>query len=216
MTAVAVITAIYDGFDTLKPTLPQDGVDVDWVLVTDNPPADPLGWQVAHDRMPAMSPSRAAKEPKFRPWEYTDAPASIYLDASFRITSPLFAAGALALADPIAQFAHPWRDCIYDEAQVSVALPKYDGQPVIEQAACYRRLNHPEHWGRWASGVIARRHVPLVKALGDLWAVETDAWTLQCQVSEPWVLRNLGLRPASLPGDHFTNPWLAYEGSGRH
>ena len=27
MTRVAVITAIYDGFDTLKPALPQDGLE---------------------------------------------------------------------------------------------------------------------------------------------------------------------------------------------
>lgn len=216
MTGVAVITAIYDGFDTLKPVLAQDGLDVDWVLVTDQVPADPLGWRVVHDPQPGTSPSRAAKNAKFRPWEYTDAPMSVYLDASFRITSPSFAAEAVALADPIAQFAHPWRDCIYDEAAASVTLPKYAGQPVTEQAACYRAAGHPAHWGLWASGVIARRHVPEVMALGDLWTRQTDMWTLQCQISEPYVLRVLGLRPAPLPGDHFTNPWLAYEGSGRH
>ena len=217
MTAVAVITAIYDGYDTLKPVLPQDGVDVDWVLVTDTVPADPLGWRVVHDpQPPGMWPSRAAKEPKFRPWEYTPAPASIYLDASFRITSPLFAVEALALADPIAQFEHPWRDCIYDEADASERLLKYVGQPVTEQADSYLAAGHPPNWGLWASGVIARRHTPEIMKLGAAWTAETDAWTLQCQISQPYVLRNLGLRPASLPGDHFTNPWLAYEGSARH
>ena len=216
MTAVAVITAIYDGFDTLKPTLPQDGMDVDWVLVTDQVPDDPLGWRVVHDPDPGMWPSRAAKEPKFRPWEYTSAPASVYLDASFRITSPRFAAEALALADPVAQFAHPWRDCIYQEAEVSIHLPKYDGQPVTEQATCYRGAGHPPNWGLWASGMIARHHTPEIMALGAAWTRETDAWTLQCQISEPYVLRNLDLRPTALPGDHLVNPWLVYEGSARH
>ena len=216
MTSVAVITAIYDGFDTLKPALPQDGMDVDWVLVTDNPPANPLGWRVVHDPQPGVAPSRAAKNAKFRPWEYTSAAVSVYLDASFRITSHWLAADGLALADPIAQFPHPWRDCIYDEADASMPLPKYAGQPVTEQAACYRVAGHPPHWGLWASGVIARRHTPEIMALGAAWTRETDMWTLQCQISEPYILRNLGLRPVTLLGDHFTNPWLAYEGSARH
>lgn len=220
MADVAIITAITDGYDTLKPVMPQTGVDVEWVCFTDgepHPDADAAqGWTLVCEPRHGRPAAREAKRPKFRPWEYTDAPASIWIDASFRVVSDGFAADALAYADPIAQFAHPWRNCLYDEATVSAHLPKYRREPVIEQAVHYRARGHPEEWGLWAAGVIVRRHTDAVRQLGEAWAHEVAAWSVQDQVSQPYVLRAVGLRPALLPGTHFANRWLNYEGSGRH
>jgi hypothetical protein len=55
-----------------------------------------------------------------------------------------------------------------------------------------------------------------VRALGDVWGREINAWSFQDQISEPYALHAVGLRPASLPGSHMANGWLKYEGSGRH
>lgn len=220
MADVAIITAITDGYDTLKPVLPQAGLDVEWICVTDGEPlpdADvTAGWTMVCQPRHGRPANREAKRPKLRPWEYTAAPASIWVDASFRVVSDRFAADVLAYADPIAQFAHPWRDCLYEEAAHSALLPKYAGEPIIEQGAHYRASGHPEHWGLWAAGVIARRHIREVRALGEAWANEIEAWSFQDQVSQPFALRAVGLRPASLPGSHMANGWLKYEGSGRH
>jgi hypothetical protein len=220
MADVAIITAITDGYDTLKPVLPQAGLDVEWICVTDGEPlpdADvTAGWTMVCQPRHGRPANREAKRPKLRPWEYTTAPASIWVDASFRVVSHRFAADALAHADPIAQFVHPWRDCLYLEAEASAGLPKYTGEPVREQAARYRRAGHPERWGLWAAGVIVRQHTSVVRDLGDAWAREVNAWSFQDQVSQPYILREAGLRPTALPGTHFVNPWLSYEGSGRH
>ena len=216
MTRAAVVTALYDGYDALKPVLPQTGIDVDWVLVTDDPPPDPMGWRVVHEPRPRVHPNRAAKPPKLRPWEYTDASASVWVDASFRVVSERFVAEVLAAAGPIAQFAHPWRDCLYAEAEASAPMPKYADEPVRAQAEHYRQQGHPEHWGLWAGGVIARHHTGEVRRLGQVWADEIDTWSFQDQVSQPYALRHVGLRPTELWGTHFANPWLHYEGSGRH
>ncbi|MFC8423950.1 glycosyltransferase domain-containing protein [Streptomyces sp. NPDC057236] len=220
MADLAIITAITDGYDTLKPVLPQTGVDVEWVCVTDGEPlsdADAAaGWTMICEPRHGRPANREAKRPKLRPWEYTTAPASIWVDASFRVVSPRFAVEALALADPIAQFTHPWRGCLYEEAAASVLLPKYAGEPLGEQTAHYRAHGHPEQWGLWAAGVIARWHTAPVRKLGDVWAREVGAWSVQDQVSQPYALRTVGLRPTLLPGTHFANPWLNYEGSGRH
>lgn len=220
MADVAIITAITDGYDTLKPVLPQTGVDVEWICVTDGEPLPDseaaAGWTMVCQPRHGRHASREAKRPKLRPWEYTSAPASIWVDASFRVVSDRFAADVLAYADPIAQFPHPWRDCLYEEAAHSAPLPKYAGEPIIEQGAHYRAAGHPEHWGLWAAGVIARRHTREVCALGDVWGREIHAWSFQDQISEPYALRAVGLRPASLPGSHMANGWLKYEGSGRH
>lgn len=218
MPDLAIVSAVYGAYDTVKPALPQTGVDVEWILVTDMPPPaeSAAGWTIVHDPHPGAHPNRAAKHPKFRPWEYTDAPASIWLDASFRVTSPDFAAAVMEHADPIAQFAHPWRDCLYTEAEASAPLLKYAGEPLGQQADYYRAVGHPEHWGLWAAGVIARRHTDETRRMGMAWTHEVNLWSFQDQVSQPYVLRKTGLRPAGLPGTHFANPWLSYEGSGRH
>lgn len=213
---VAVITACYDGYDTIKPVLAQAGADVEWVLVTDTEPADAKGWRVVVEPRPDVPPNRAAKAAKFEPWKYTDAPASIWIDASFRVTSPDFAAEALALAKPIAQFVHPWRDCLYAEAVEIAALGKDPDGVAAWQTARYREAGHPVGWGLWASGVIARRHTAAVKRMGAAWAREVSAGSARDQVSQPFVLREARLRPASLPGTHLANAWLKYEGSGRH
>ena len=221
MSQVAILTAIYDGYDSLKPVLPQAGVDVEWIVVTDTVPdaVAAAGWTVVHEPRPGEHPNRAAKHPKYRPWEYTDADVSLWVDASFRVVSAQFAIEATArLTDeePIGQFVHPWRDCLFAEATESARLPKYEGEPSLEQAAAYRAAGHPEHWGLWATGVMARRHTPAVRELGERWSEETDRWSFQDQISQPFVLREVGLRPWALPGSHLATRWLAYEGSARH
>jgi hypothetical protein len=218
MPDAAILTANYGAYDEPKPVLPQEGMDVEWVLVTDNPdlPDGYLGWRVMHEPRPGVHPNRAAKHPKFRPWEYTGAPASIWIDGSVRVIAPRFAQQALAYADPVAQFTHPDRDCIYDETREALTVAKYAGEPMKKQAACYRMGGHPEHWGLWATTVIARRHDSEVRDLGHWWTSEVEYWSFEDQISQPFVLRMLGLRPAVLPGYYRDNQWLRVEASGKH
>jgi Protein of unknown function (DUF616) len=218
---VAIITCITDGYEVLKPAIPQYGVGkVEWICVTDGQPHPDYewtrGWTMIKEPRHHLNPNRAAKWPKCMPWEYTDAPASVWIDGSYRVVSSTFVSDALSLADPIAQFVHPWRDCLFEETQASALLSKYDGEPVLEQAAHYQKQGFPQHWGLWASGVIARRHTQEVKDFGRLWLSEILHWSFQDQISEPYALNVSGLRPTALPGDHLTNPWLHYEGSARH
>lgn len=222
MSDVAILTAIYDSYDELKPALPQAGVDVEWICVHDGNPPDAeaaRGWTLVYEPRPDVHPNRAAKHPKYEPWRYTDAAVSLWVDASFRVVSERFATEATAgLTDeePITQFVHPWRDCLFAEAKESAGLAKYAGEPVLEQAESYRAAGHPEGWGLWATGVIARQHTEAVRKMGWLWLAETYRWSFQDQISQPFALREKGLRPTAFPGSHLATPWLAYEGSGRH
>jgi hypothetical protein len=214
----AVVSAVFGGYDELKPAFPQECLDCEWVLVTDDAaiPDGHLGWRVIYEPRPGIPPVRAAKHPKLRPWEYTDAPASVWIDGSARVHSPRFAAETLAVADPVAQFGHPDRDCIYAEAEAAAALPRYAGEPIAAQAAAYREAGHPDHWGLWAATIIARHHTPEVMELGRWWTTEVAEWSFEDQISQPYVLRNLGLRPSILPGYYRANHWLTLEASGKH
>lgn len=217
MSDIAIITANYGGYERAKPPLAQVDVgQVDWVYVTDEPASAPPGWRVVHEPL-FGHPNRAAKGPKLAPHEYAEAPRSIWLDASFRITSAFLARDLLAAAGDaeLAQFRHPWRDCVYAEAEASTA-PKYVDEPIKAQAAAYRAAGHPEHWGLWETGVIVRRHTHRMALFGRQWADEIVWWSFQDQLSEPVVLRQMELLPVDLPGSWRGSRWLAYEGSDRH
>jgi hypothetical protein len=218
MAEVAIITAVYDGYDTVKPVLAQAGVDVEWTLVTDTAPdaGAAEGWTVVHEVRPDVLPVRAAKAAKFEPWRYTDAPASIWIDASFRVTSPDFVKSVIEYAKPIAQFEHPWRSCLYEEATEIAALGMDRDGVAAWQTRRYREAGHPAGWGLWAAGVIARRHTAAVKRMGAAWAREVEHGSVRDQVSEPFVLRQAKLKPVSLPGTYLANAWLAFEESDRH
>jgi len=212
---VAVITGCYDGYDTVKPFLPQS-VECEAICVTDDPKLEVEGWHVVYEPRPDLHPNRAAKYPKMQPWAYTMATQSVWIDASFRVVSERFVEEVLTYATPIAQFVHPERDCIYDEAIVSMQLMKYHGEPIEKQMQRYYGMGHPGHWGLWATGVIARKHTLQVMEFCDAWLNECMEFSFQDQLSHPPMLRNHHLRPESLPGWHGSNSWLRYEGSGRH
>jgi len=222
---VAIITSVTDGYDTLKRIMPQFGLTTEWVAVTDGKEtAEPdHGWQLCDvdawaENADRSHPNRLAKIAKCEPWRFTDAPYSIWIDSSYRVTSPLFAFEAVKFANPIAQFVHPWRNCIFDEATASKELTRYDDQRqfINDQVREYRSIGHPENWGLWATGVIVRKHKPDVGEHGSQWLAEIRRHSYQDQISEPVILRLCDLRPNPLPGDHITNPWLRYEGSARH
>lgn len=214
---VAIITAIYDDYDDLKPTMAQQGIDVEWICVTDRA-REGNGWRVVVEPRPGQHPNVAAKRPKMLPWEYTEANFSIWMDASFLVKSSYLALQMTQMVSmgPIAQFRHPWRDCVYDEAEASLQLPKYQGLPVAEQMAQYRAWGHPEHWGLWSTGFIVREHTASVKLLGERWLRTCQEWSFQDQLSEAVHLRLVGLTPNELPGCHTGNNWVDYHGSHRH
>jgi hypothetical protein len=222
VTDIAVLTAVYDGYDSVKPPHPQHHPSVEWICVTDGSVLVPSDYTAFLEPRTGLHPNRAAKTPKMRPWDYTDAEVVIWVDASFRVTSPDFASAMSAFVrtspttpEPIAQFVHPWRDCVYDELEESLKLDKYAGEPMASQVARYE-AELPRHWGLWATGVIVRRRVPWLEVLGERWHSECLAWSYQDQLSEPYLLHKYDARPNTIPGDYFTSPWLAYEGSGRH
>jgi hypothetical protein len=140
------------------------------------------------------------------------ADLSIGVDGSMRIKCPTFVKDMrsnLANGD-WAMFIHPDRDCIYDEADLSATLFKYQGLPIFPQVDAYRSTV-PPHCGLYACATITRRE-PLAERLGqvhDLWWEENLKWTYQDQLSLPYVLRKVGkCEPQHILGDLRRNIWF--------
>jgi hypothetical protein len=136
-----------------------------------------------------------------------------WVDANMRIGNPCFPEEvAHCCGDaPLAVWAHPDRDCIYQEAVASLllAFEKYDRQAIIAQVGHYWRMGHPDRAGLYAGGcVVWNLYHPLTRPIAAAWLTECERWTYQDQLSLPFVLRRFDVAPALLPEDLRANPWL--------
>jgi hypothetical protein len=208
--SVAVYTAAFGQYDDLKPH--PEILGVDFIAFTDRP-IESEHWDVRVVQPTDEHPRTQAKRFKLFPHEYLpEHEFTVWVDASHEILTEHFAANAYLALDEtdIALYQHPWRDCIYDEAQASIVLQKYAGLPIEAQVESYRTQGHPEHWGLYACGTIARRNTPDVAKLMASWSNEIDQWTYQDQLSLPVVCRRAGIRPATFPLHQvFGNGWTA-------
>ncbi len=210
---VACYTALFGAYDSLKPHSAIPGVD--FIAFTDDDNlTSRTDWQVKVRRS-TVHPRLAAKEYKVLGPQLTTLLSydyTIWIDASMEVTSPEFVEQALADIghDRLALFRHSWNDCLYKEASDSVDLPKYIDQPVREQAEYYRSCGYPEHAGLWSSGCLARGRSRRLDDAMLAWMNEIERWTLQDQVSLPFVLWQHDIQPYvwphPAPGN--VNPWI--------
>ncbi len=228
MTAV-VYTAIAGDYDSLKAPAAQDEncafvcfTDADW-------PARIGAWRVAPlEPDPALHPRLRAKRPKILAHEVfpggrwkPSAPfwsrtrkfdLSIWVDGSIEIESPTFVSDMRKLLGrgEWAMFRHPDRDCIYEEAELSLTLPKYQGLPIREQVESYRGVV-PPHAGLFACGIIVRRE-PVserLQAAALSWWDENVRWTYQDQLSLPFVIaKHPGCAPVAIESSLRANEWF--------
>lgn len=212
-----MITSIYGRYDGLKQPVEQT-VECSYVCVTDEDPGPPGVWQVVIEPRAHLHPRMAAKVAKCLPLQYApDSAITIWIDGSATPIHPEFVEmclDALGEAD-MAQWVHPERDCIYAEADASIAYGKYHDQNVAGQAAHYRALGFPAHGGLWATGCIVRRHTRRPYALNEFgmrWLDEQLRWTIQDQLSETPVLATTALGVVPLDEGLWNNRWLAFGG----
>jgi hypothetical protein len=161
---------------------------------------------------PGETPRMASKRYKMLPHVYLpEYEQTIWVDTTVRIISPTFVEEALACIEftGMALWKHPDRDCLYQEAAVSIGMPKYAHEPLLHQAAAYHDAGMPAHWGLWAAGIMARRNDDsTVRALMGSWWAEILQWGIQDQVSLPYCLWKSGWRPAEFPDGLYNNRWV--------
>jgi hypothetical protein len=219
MNTVAIYTAIFGSFDWLKthPDIPG----VDFVAFTDDESLTAReDWRVI-TVPPSNNPRLTAKYPKIvgpQSPPLDSYEATIWIDGSMEILTPAFGEAFADLGpDDLALFRAEHGDCIHEEARRSIGWDKYDGQPIREQVEYYRSLGYPDHAGLWPCAVIGRAKSTRVDALMSDWMGEIERWSLQDQISLPFVLWQHGFTPHEWP--HYPpgndgcrhpveNPWL--------
>ena len=227
----AVYTAIFGGYDTLKQP-PRQDESCDFICFTDGKMPSRIGaWRVIHVKTDhRVHPRIQAK--RFKILSHRIFPArrlarryprsalrrrvdlSIWVDASLQIKSATFAKdmrNTLGAGD-WGMFVHPDRDCIYDEATVSITMPKYQHAPILPQVEAYRSVV-PPHSGLYACTVIIRREPSpeRLKRAHELWWKANVTWTYQDQLSLPFVLRRVGgCDPVGIVDSLWQNRWFDF------
>ena len=206
---VALITACYGAYDPVR-SLPADHGFDEAILVTDDPEVQADGWRV-HVEPSELHPRLAAKRAKMMPWLYTDCDAAVWLDASFEVTSLGFSKWArehLASNDFVA-WAHPeGRIDFADEAAVCWDWGKYRDYDMRGQVKSYLREGMPRNWGLFACGTLGWVFTPEAKRLGSLWLAENEKWSIQDQVSLPFLLWKLGKRFGVWQANEYDNEFV--------
>ena len=193
----AIVTAIFGGFDSVKPLPADHGFD-DAVLVTDVD-CEVDGWRVVVEP-PSDFPRLAAKRPKMAPWLFTAADCSVWVDGSYSVRDGMFREAVdshLARHDLVVSRHWEDRDDVVAEAEFCWSWPAYHAQPVRQQAAHYRASGLPAPSGLYACGTVARRHTDAQRALGLAWLAECRDWSIQDQVSFPYVCWRAGITPGT-------------------
>lgn len=143
---------------------------------------------------------------------------SIYLDSSirFRKTEGFLehCLDALSPLGALAFFSHPeGQRTIEEEAALSMSFEKYAGEPCAAQAAHYAGAGFPG--GQLlAGGCIVRAMSPVASLFEKAWFDECVQWSVQDQVSLPYVLWKQGIRPGILPGSIYENEFFSRVWSG--
>lgn len=206
-----IITAIYGGYDTLR-DLPDDHGFDQALAITDDPGITSDTWTVIYDPRPGMHPRLAAKYPKLLPFDYLDTEVATWIDGACEIRAPGFRAW-LDTHPPLDLYAwlHPergHRNCIYQEAALCQDWEKYREWPIRGQIEQYRAMGYPPNNGLYACGTLMWRDTDTANKLALEWLREIETWSIQDQISLPYLL---ALEPRSFgtfTAEEFTNPWL--------
>lgn len=209
-----LITAIYGAHDDLKPLPLGHGFD-EAICYTDNPKLRSDTWQIVLQPFPDMSPRLASKMPKFTPWKFSTADLWVWLDGSFTITNTGFKDFCLSSLGEheLVVWDHPdrhMRPDVYAEANFSRHMEKYQNQNLDQQVAHYASRGLPAGSGLYACGTIVWRDTEACRVFGEAWMSENLRWTIQDQLSFPYLAWKLQPNFTTFPAHEYENPYLQW------
>lgn len=193
-----VYTAVFGGYDSVRPVRPCDGCD--FVCFTDNPVTVARGWQLRLVSDADEPPALLNRKIKMLAHRYlADYSQSLYIDGhvSLRRCPAVLFDKYLGHAE-IAIPAHLDRRCAYEEAAYCVAEGIIPAEITAQQMASYASQGFPRRSGLSENGVILRRHLePRIVDLMEAWWLEYLHKARRDQLSLPFLAwqRQIAITP---------------------
>ena len=223
---VTVVTAITDGYDTLKEPAPDAlSKRCRYVCFTDGPAGDNGAWSMVKfpHCLDELGPVRKVRYVKTHLWELLPGcKFRFWVDGTITVASDLS-----LLVDKVAEpgkYLYPMRhwgwDCLYEEARQMKRRHPEKCAKVDEQIAHYREIGVPEHLGYMAeNNVRLETDSEYVSLFMLKWWREIEEWSARDQISFPYVLWRNDPGQAGvkwLPANLYHSKWLSITKYGRH
>lgn len=211
MKSIAVYTAIFGNYDTLKDPPFRELLDqADFYCITDNKDAKSDYFKIIYEPSRFDDPTRDARYYKIMGHEVIrQYPISIWMDGAFEIKHPGFldVVSYLTSAD-IALYKHPDRQCIYDEAAACIRLKKEKINVIVRQLLGYFFRGLPADIGLNETSLLVRRKAFFDGDMCKLWWKEVRDHSKRDQLSFNYVLYRTGQRCDIIPGNNLSNAYL--------
>lgn len=194
--SVTVYTCIVGRYDLPKAPL-LHYPNYSFVLFTDLQVTDDCGWEVRPlPDLPDMTAREINRYLKLHPDEYFESDYAVYMDGNIRLLTGVGDyISCINESSGLAIFDHPYRDCLYREADVCLLLGKGHADRIRSQVSRYHLEGFPEHYGlKEATIIVSDLHnAAALKLLHCWWDEFLLSKSGRDQLSLPFVLWKSGL-----------------------
>jgi hypothetical protein len=190
---ITVISSLTGGKDTLR----EDQIkgNAHWIAFTDFEFASQV-WQYRPAYNKFASPRRNSRVPKLLAHQFVNTKYSIWIDANIALlVTPEELVERYLKDHDVALFAHPSRNCLYDEAMVCAVNKLDDPETIIAQVKQYEDEGYGKQRGLCEGGFIIRRHTPKVEQFNNYWWSEYCRHSVRDQLSMMYAFDKAGLQP---------------------
>ena len=168
----------------------------------------------------AMHPRLKGKIPKMLEWKFVDADWYVWLDDSFSVLTDSLAEDILKVAgkNKLILFKHPNRNSIKEEYEFMqkklnkknlYLFSRYAGEPIKKQVEHYLNDSSFRDNKLFSMGFFAY-HKSMKPLMLD-WFLENITWSVQDQISFPYVLQKHKVRYSLFEGTFLRNPYVQHE-----
>ncbi|MDT9194714.1 MAG: tetratricopeptide repeat protein [Limnospira sp. PMC 1240.20] len=190
-----IYTAIAGRYDSLKEPLADSPLFDFYVFCDQEIQSEKWRW-IPFDEI-ERNPNITAKKPKILPHLYfPHYEWSIFIDANIFILGDLvkYLEKAIESCYPIAQFLHPERSSIFDEAEYCASKKRCSPDIMNNQLARYKAEGYNDDVSLRECNFIVRRHIdPHVRKMSAIWWNEVCRNSQRDQISYPYALWKAGI-----------------------
>lgn len=219
---IAVITAIFGDYDTLKePTDVLHKEKVDWFCFTDSTTFSSPTWKI--DQRPYHIENETAEQ-KTLPNSFSNIQdpkiksmiSAKYYKLQTHKVEPLkgyqyyiWVDGSISLrptflenmftfirsGKQLVNFKHPERQTVKNEMEFSKDIGKYKSQPLKAQYEAYVKEGFPDTQGLFENTIQCKQNNPAINSVFDEWWLQNLKWSYQDQISYTYSLWKHSVMP---------------------
>ena len=193
---IVFYSCLINNRDDAKPMLFQDGFKR--ILFTDNPSLSAPDWQIREPVKVFHDPVRTSRYHKLHPFEiFPDAEYAIWLDMThtpYQSLRPLISNNDLTL------HLHCQRTSVSQEVRACQTYKKDSPFILNSQISYYLKEGFPDNIGLYSTSCLIMKNTYKFKLLSELWWNEICHWSKRDQISLPYCLWRLNMKPNIISG----------------